>query len=65
MADATNKLYLIEYMVPYIAQFDKSRSKIVKDELMNEYAEIMSMLFEQSGMVEPQESTGDIFHRTR
>lgn len=53
MTDALNKLYCIEVMPDIIAKFDTTRAALVKEQLEEQYAEIMSMLFENMAMVEP------------
>lgn len=44
MEAALNKLYLLEQMIPVIEKFDKTRAKIVGEELISEYADIMADL---------------------
>ena len=44
MQAAIDKLYLLEQVPPMIATWDETRAGIVKDDLINDYADIMAIL---------------------
>lgn len=44
MQAALNKLFLMEQMIPVIEKWDKTRAEVVKQELVEEYVDVMQDL---------------------
>jgi hypothetical protein len=44
MQKAIDKLYLLEEVPPMVAQWDETRASLIKDQLIEDYAEIMAEL---------------------
>lgn len=44
MQAAIDKLYLLEQVPPMIAQWDETRAGVVKDQIIEDYADIMAEL---------------------